>query len=315
MAVWERKQKVSRVVREYVRFLVIGAFSTCAFLNLALQAGAGLQYYCQEECLIKILKAPISSMDTDVILHMRKYWVEEPAPRGSYKPVFALDNPPWALMNNWMEAYKVVNDYFKQYKVPGTFMEIGANDGEFQSMSLYVEQQLGFRGVLVEPDLRAYTRLRLLRRSAYTINACATPDYGHRMDQLWIRRTPANLPPLLYRLQKSNNKLLQYVSLDDRDLGRTVPVQCFNAGAMAVAALKTKVLDLLVISTHGGEIDILHTIPASVSFKMLVIITPIASEDDKDYLVKATDSRGLMPVFIKYNINIFLLKSLVVTKG
>nr|XP_053626227.1 uncharacterized protein LOC128684122 [Cherax quadricarinatus] len=269
------EQTVSWVMRKYVRFLVVGALTTCTILNLALHAGAGLQYYCRQECLVNLLKSPLASLDRDAILHIRNYWVDEPAPRGSYKPDFPIEKPPWASIANWRETYQFINDYFKQYPHPGTFMEIGASDGEFESLSLYVEQVLGFRGVLVEPNPEAYTTLRARRRSAYSINACANPSYGHTMNQLWIRDTPKNLPELLYRLQGGNNKLLQYVSMEDRELGRTTPVQCFNAGAMALAALKTNVIDMMIISTHGGEIDILHTISKSVRFKMLVIIAAI----------------------------------------
>lgn len=59
-------------------------------------------------------------------------------------------------------------------------MEIGAQDGEFMSLTLYLEQEMGFRGLLVEPNPRDYAALRATRRASASINACATPRMGHR---------------------------------------------------------------------------------------------------------------------------------------
>lgn len=44
----QMEQMTTWILRRYMRYLVLGAFSACATLNLALHAGAGLQYYCEE---------------------------------------------------------------------------------------------------------------------------------------------------------------------------------------------------------------------------------------------------------------------------
>ncbi|XP_068201970.1 uncharacterized protein [Palaemon carinicauda] len=303
------EQIAAWVVRKYIRFLVLGALSACAMLNVALHAGAGLQYYCEEECLVNSLRAPVSSLDKSAMLHIRNYWTDPPAPKGSYKADFALDNPPWMTLGNWGDAYKFINKYFEKYEKPGTFMEIGSQDGEFMSLTLYLEQKLGFQGVLVEPNPRDYHKLREAKRSSFSINACATPEAGHRKDQLWLRDTPSNLPRLLYRIQEGSNRLLQYVSTEDRELGQTVEVQCFNAGAMAIAALNTITIDLLTISTHGGELDILLSIPNRIKFRMIVLMVPLATQEEWDEVKRIADARGLASVFDKYNVHILIPKS------
>ena len=58
----------------------------------------------------------------------------------------------------------------------GSFMEIGSYDGEFMSMSLWLEQVRKYRGLLVEPNPISYKKLRLRRRASFSINACATND-------------------------------------------------------------------------------------------------------------------------------------------
>ncbi|XP_069949656.1 uncharacterized protein [Cherax quadricarinatus] len=300
------EQTVSWIMRKYVRFLVVGALTTCTILNLALHAGTGLQYYCRQECLTTLLKGPVTSLDRDAIFHIRDYWVDEPAPRGSYKADFSLDNPPWGSMNNWKDAYKFINDYFKTYKTPGTFVEIGAQDGEFMSLTLFVEQQLGFQGLLVEPNPFDYQKLRAKGRSSYSINACATPEGGHRKDRLWLRYTPDNLPPLLHRVQEGSNRLIQYVAVEDRELGQTVMVQCFNAGALTLGALRTAFVDLLVISTHGGELNVFSSIPTTIHYRMVVLVVPLATQEEVDELQSLAKRRGLIPVFHRHSIHILL---------
>lgn len=59
----------------------------------------------------------------------------------------------------------------------------------------------------------------------------------------------------------------------ERDLGYTIPVQCFNAGAIAAAALGTTALDLLTISTQGGELEILDSIPSSVEIRVSSMVS------------------------------------------
>ncbi|KAG7157412.1 hypothetical protein Hamer_G005836 [Homarus americanus] len=320
MRTWNKlEQMVTCFVRKYLMFAVLGMISSCAFVNMALHAGAGLHYYCQEECLKKALTGPLLPLDKDIILHIRKYWIDPPAPRGSYKSDFPLENPPWASMGNWVDSPSLhlpntrdprnlrreILPHTANFK-RGTFVEIGASDGEFKSVSLYAEQKLGFKGLLIEPNPGEYQELRAKKRSAYTVNACASIYPGHVKNDLWIRNTPVNLPYLLYRLQKSSNRLVKYVSQEDSGLGRTTPVQCFNVGALTIAALKTTTIDLLAISTHGGELEILDAIPKAIKINLLVLVTPIATQDDMDLVKALTEARDLKPIFLKYNMNIFI---------
>jgi len=293
--------------RKYVRFLMLGALSSCAFLNLALHAGMGLTYYCSEECMTQVLNGPLHSMDKDIVNHIRDYWVDPPATKGTYKPTFNLENPPWATMGKWGEANKMLIDYFKGMKDGyGTFVEVGAQDGEFMSLTLYLELKKQFKGLLIEPNPIDYPKLRARGRSAYTINACAAPYAGHRRDVLWLRDTPDNLPPILHRIQEGSNRLLQFVSTEDQELGKNVDIQCFNLAAMVKAALGVSYVDVLTISTHGGELDILHNIPMSLKFRVLVLMVPLATSEEWEELAALGKRRGLTPVFDKNNIHILI---------
>ncbi|XP_050688847.1 uncharacterized protein LOC126981554 [Eriocheir sinensis] len=291
--------------RRYGRLVLAGGLSTFLMLNLTLHAGAGLHYYCSTECLEGVLAAQLGSLDRDVILHIKERWLDPPAPRGAYKPSFPLDQPPWASLGSWGEAYKFINDYFKQYKRPGTFVEVGAGDGEFRSLTLWLEQRLGFRGLLLEPHPEAYVKLRGKTRAAHSVQACATPEEGHRKDFLWIREPNPDLPPLLRRLQEGSNKLLRFVPVEDRDLGRVIPVQCFNLGALVVAALRSLTVDLLVISTLGGEAEVLRGVPGTIRVKMLVVVGSIVTADEMNYVKKEIVKWRLVLVWSREHIHIF----------
>ncbi|KAG0725831.1 Xylosyltransferase 1 [Chionoecetes opilio] len=116
MGVGGLERMTSWAARKYGRLVVAGGLSTFLVLNLTLHAGAGLHYYCTQECLEAVMTAPIASLDRDVILHIRNYWLDPPAPPGAYKPSFPLEEPPWSTMGNWGEAYKFINKYFKSYE-------------------------------------------------------------------------------------------------------------------------------------------------------------------------------------------------------
>lgn len=60
---------------------------------------------------------------------------------------------------------------------PGTFLEIGANDGYSQSNTWYLERHRRWTGVLVEPLPELYRACRKVRRRSAVFNyACVGPD-------------------------------------------------------------------------------------------------------------------------------------------
>ncbi|XP_076057647.1 uncharacterized protein LOC143035051 [Oratosquilla oratoria] len=301
-------QVVRWAVRRYVRYVIVGVASTFLVFNLALQMDAGLILHCSDECIYITIDNRVSPYDTDVLNYVRAHWLDPPAPRGSYKAANGLDlvNPPWASFNKWGEAHEFLITYFKKYQPHGTFVEVGAQDGEFMSFTLYLEQELGFEGLLVEPNPEHYSILRQMGRSSYSINACATPGIKNMKDVLWIRDTPKDLPPVLRRIQEGSNRLLQYVSPEDRELGTTQSVQCIYLPTMVQAALHSRMTDLLVISTHGGELGIVGALEKNFMFRVLVIVTPMAMQEDTEIMENISKRRNLTLAYSANNIHVYL---------
>ena len=57
----------------------------------------------------------------------------------------------------------------------GIFVEAGAYNGEELSNSLYLERELGWSGLLVEPDPWNFWSLRNRGRKSHAIQACLSP--------------------------------------------------------------------------------------------------------------------------------------------
>ncbi|KAK3849720.1 hypothetical protein Pcinc_043539 [Petrolisthes cinctipes] len=254
---------MTRYYQRYSRGVVLG-YSRLVYSSLLLYMLAlVLVYYCQDG-----INRPLSPMDEQAIYYIRKHWIEPPTlpparpPSSSSLPPNRppLKYPSWAESEGWGRAFQLLKDFFSQYKKPGTYVEVGAGDGEFRSLTLYLEKALGFRGLLVEPHPRLYAEMREKRKGANTIHACATPDYGHRLD---------------------------------RDLGRTVGVQCFNVGTMAIAALARSIVDLVVISTGGGEAEIFASFPSHFEAKVVVLVMTVMVNEEWDWIVEGAANKGL----------------------
>jgi len=57
----------------------------------------------------------------------------------------------------------------------GFFVEVGGFDGEQTSNTLFLEQRLGWTGLLIEADPYYYTQLMGKSRRSWSINACISP--------------------------------------------------------------------------------------------------------------------------------------------
>ncbi len=59
---------------------------------------------------------------------------------------------------------------------PGTFLEVGANDGYAQSNTYYLERWLGWHGILIEPHRDAFRRCAKLRKNSHCVQAACVAD-------------------------------------------------------------------------------------------------------------------------------------------
>ena len=76
---------------------------------------------------------------------------------------------------------KINFNYQKKKKENGFFIECGALDGQVRSNTLFMEQHLGWQGVLIEADPKNYKKLLEKNRRSWSVPACLstspTPKY------------------------------------------------------------------------------------------------------------------------------------------
>lgn len=60
----------------------------------------------------------------------------------------------------------------------GFFIELGANNGLFQSNTAFLEKEMGWKGILIEPSLKGYNQCKINRPNSISLNyACVSKDY------------------------------------------------------------------------------------------------------------------------------------------
>ena len=70
-----------------------------------------------------------------------------------------------------------LNQIFNK-KRGGFFIELGANNGLFQSNTAFLEKEMEWNGILIEPSLKGYKQCKINRPNSICLNyACVSNDY------------------------------------------------------------------------------------------------------------------------------------------
>merc|ERR1719225_1384792 len=85
-----------------------------------------------------------------------------------------LDNPSHTHLGQAGQVLVILQ--IMKNKRNGFFIEAGAWNGEDLSNTIFLETQLGWTGLLVEPNKQAFQTLVGKRRNAYSINSCLSPN-------------------------------------------------------------------------------------------------------------------------------------------
>ncbi|CAC5405469.1 unnamed protein product [Mytilus coruscus] len=128
-------------------------------------------------------------------------------------------------------------DKFLHKQTNGTFVDIGANDGEQDSVTLFFERWRNWTGLLVEPNPSKYDTIKQKHRRALTVNACV--------------KTNKNESEMLF----SQNK----------------KIPCFWTDTILYALNKHQI-DLLNIDVSGKEMDILKSVAHDKFFIRVITV-------------------------------------------
>ena len=145
----------------------------------------------------------------------------------------------------------------------GFYVELGANDGISQSNTLYLEKNLNWRGVLVEPNKKNYLKCVQNRSELNAIfhNACVSFNYKKK----FVNFLYADLMSISLDLESDisdpyvHQKIgLNFLPDDTSDLRFVAPAVTLNK--LLIEAKAPSLIDLLVLDVEGAEIEILEGI-------------------------------------------------------
>ncbi|KAK4296009.1 hypothetical protein Pmani_031476 [Petrolisthes manimaculis] len=83
---------------------------------------------------------------------------------------------------------------------------------------------------------------------------------------------------------------------------------------MAIAALSTRIVDLVVISTQGGEAEIFSSFPSHFQAKVVVLVMSVIVKEEWDWVVEGAANKGLKWIRTFDIHHIFVNQKLVVIK-
>lgn len=152
-------------------------------------------------------------------------------------------------------------------------MEAGALDGQQLSNSLWLEQELGWTGLLIEPDPDSFLNLGYKHRKAWASNSCLSstaftrksvhvalklrPKY--RRGNPWFMRGSSHELGVTMAAgdAKEVERLENYLNQGEETYQATY---CFPLHSYLLA-LNVTTVDLLSLDTQGSEVNIIKTIP------------------------------------------------------
>ncbi|XP_064117782.1 protein Star-like [Macrobrachium nipponense] len=245
-----------------------------------------------EGCYIDLWTSHLLYDDQEIINYIKEQVLDPPQEHPPNPPRSEdLYNTTWEGIGDWIVVQTIIRSIFALRK-NGLFVEVGAGDGVFLSHTSWLEVELGWKGLLIEPRNKPYKELRL-RRKAASAMACASDEFFSKKDVFWTPILGDDISSSLYnKISDGKSTLLTYVAPEDHHLGTTTSVQCFSLRALIFAAVEnTDTIDFLVIHTMGGEANILETVRDFTVLVLLIRYHTRIDLDDIDGYAKTMDMK------------------------
>ncbi|XP_046653134.1 protein Star-like [Daphnia pulicaria] len=129
----------------------------------------------------------------------------------------------------------------------GFFIESGAADGESFSNTLFLEREMNWTGLLVEPEPKSFQNLVKRNRKSWTLQNC-----------LSLEKYPTEVS---FDKTEITGKIIgSKVSQSELDNGKLANVQCFPLYSILLAHGQNWV-DFFSLDVEGHELQVLKTIP------------------------------------------------------
>ena len=165
-------------------------------------------------------------------------------------------------------------------KLDGFFIELGANDGLFQSNTAFLEKSRNWKGILIEPSVKGYEECKKNRPNSICLNyACVSNDFN---EEFICGDFQNNNPMGSVDGKRLNNSTL--VKIKVSTLEKILDVLNKNL---------PEVIDFLSLDTEGYELKILQGLNLD-KYRPVYILIEIYTNDynniinflkDKNYIL------------------------------
>jgi len=136
----------------------------------------------------------------------------------------------------------------------GVFVDVGAHDGITFSNTLYLETELGWNGLAIEPLPEVFERLRVNRRCAVS-NLCVGPRAGKAAFQV-VSGYPEMLSGIVSEYEERHVKRIKRELKEHGGSVRVIEVDCCTLNEV-IAGHGITAIDYLSIDVEGAEHSIL----------------------------------------------------------
>ncbi|XP_053637289.2 protein Star-like [Cherax quadricarinatus] len=238
------------------------------------------------------MTGPLAWDDPFVLDVLRNYFLDPP----SNLP-YNLTNHIWLSSGKYMFTWPWI--YFRLHKLfsgqrGGFFVEAGALDGEYLSNTLWLEEKMGWSGLLIEADSVNYRTLKEKRRKAWSSSTCLSSEL-YPKEVVFVSRYAKSKGVLSpYAARSHGHELRDDINqtrhdyLDDKSFSVT---QCFPL-ASYLAALNVSTVDLLSLDIQGIEVSVLRNFLTSSNIPVRVIVAENEYNTFDDVFLKFMVDKG-----------------------
>ncbi|KAK3856132.1 hypothetical protein Pcinc_037513 [Petrolisthes cinctipes] len=207
---------------------------------------------------------------------------------------YNLSTDPEYLASSQGHTWKLIHHYISKLfagERGGFFVEAGALDGQQLSNTLWLEQELDWTGLLIEPNPYSFHHLQHKHRKAWTSNSCISTNQFTRKSVLVALKSRVNYLNKEWFVKGSsyeygvdlkvniNQPQTYIINSSDKTY---LPAYCFPLYSYLLA-LNVTTIDVLSLDTQGSEIDIVKTIPWEMITVRLLVVELFGDNFPKDF--------------------------------